>query len=30
LPDATAQARAESEYELVTWLIIRPGDGSVA
>lgn len=30
LPDATAQARAESEYELVTWLIVRPGDGSVA
>lgn len=27
LPDAAGQARAESEYELVTWLIVRPGDG---
>ena len=27
LPDAAAQARAKSDYELITWLIVRPGDG---
>ncbi|EHK53561.1 ATP-dependent helicase HEPA [Mesorhizobium alhagi CCNWXJ12-2] len=28
LDDSGAQARIESEYELITWLIVRPGDGS--
>ena len=30
LPDGSAQARADSEYELITWLVVRPGDGSIA
>lgn len=30
LADGAAQARATSEYELVTWLVVRPGDGSNA
>ena len=30
LPDAPAQARAGSDYELITWLIVQPGDGSAA
>lgn len=28
LADGAAQARTDSEYELITWLIVRPGDGS--
>lgn len=30
LADAVAQARANSEYDLITWLVVRPGDGSEA
>lgn len=30
LPDGGAQARAKSDYELITWLIVRPGDGGAA
>jgi len=30
LADAPAQARAASDYELVTWLVVRPGDGVIA
>ncbi|MER8983686.1 SNF2-related protein [Mesorhizobium sp. M0843] len=30
LDDAGAQPRSVSEYELITWLIVRPGDGSAA
>ncbi|CAN7216257.1 SNF2-related protein [Bosea sp. LjRoot9] len=28
LADGAAQARTDSEYELITWLIVRPGDGN--
>lgn len=30
LANDAAQARAGSEYELITWLVVRPGDGSAA
>jgi hypothetical protein len=30
LPESAAQARFSSEYELVTWLIVRSGNGASA
>ncbi len=30
LANGVAQARTNSEYDLVTWLVVRPGDGSEA
>ncbi|MDB5692859.1 MAG: ATP-dependent helicase [Alphaproteobacteria bacterium] len=30
LADDKAQARPNSDYELITWLVVRPGDGSAA
>lgn len=30
LVDGSAQARTDSEYDLITWLVVQPGDGSEA